>query len=35
MKVLGLIIYTVPLIVIFYRWYNESQSQNRPVKQAA
>jgi putative membrane protein len=35
MKVLGLIIYTIPLIVIFYKWYNESQGSKRPVKQAA
>jgi putative membrane protein len=36
MKVLGLIIYTVPLIVIFYKWYNESEKTTRqPTKQAA
>jgi putative membrane protein len=36
MKVLGLIIYSGPLIVIFYKWYNESQnSTKRPAKQAA
>jgi putative membrane protein len=35
MKVLGLIIYSVPLIVIFYKWYNESQNHQRPVKQVA
>jgi putative membrane protein len=36
MKVLGLIIYTIPLIVIFYKWYNESEkSTKRPVKQIA
>jgi putative membrane protein len=36
MKVLGLIIYTVPLIVIFYKWYNESEKNTkRPAKQVA
>ena len=32
MKVLAMAIYSVPLIVIFYKWYNESQ---RPVRRAA
>jgi putative membrane protein len=36
MKVLGIIIYSVPLTVIFFKWYNESQNNTKQaVKQAA
>ncbi|MGL4611598.1 MAG: cytochrome c oxidase assembly protein [Trueperaceae bacterium] len=35
MKVLGMIIYAIPLIVIFYKWYAESQVGKRTVKQVA
>ncbi len=35
MKVLGMVIYAVPLAVIFFKWYGESQGSKRPAKQAA
>jgi putative membrane protein len=35
MKVLGMVVYIIPLTVIFFKWYNESQGTKRPVKQAA
>jgi putative membrane protein len=35
MKVLGMVVYIVPLTVIFFKWYNESQTHKRSVKQAA
>jgi putative membrane protein len=35
MKVLGMVVYIIPLTVIFFKWYNESQTHKRPVKQAA
>jgi cytochrome c oxidase assembly factor CtaG len=33
MKVLGMIIYGVPLIVIFFKWYGESQGPKKVIPQ--